>query len=108
MGKSDEEGMDLRIPAVLRYSVLPIFALTGLTIGVLLRFGFGRSDLADWAWLAPLIVGGLPIVLQTFKVMLRGQFASDIVAMLAIVTAVLLGQWFAGAVVVLMQSGGEA
>jgi heavy metal translocating P-type ATPase len=40
--------------------------------------------------------------------MLRGVFASDIVATLAIVTAALMNQAFAGAVVVLMQSGGEA
>ncbi len=40
--------------------------------------------------------------------MFKGQFASDIVAMLAIITAVFLNEAFAGAIVVLMQSGGEA
>jgi heavy metal translocating P-type ATPase len=47
-------------------------------------------------------------VLQTLRGMLRGRFAADIVAMLAIVTAFVLGQYFAGVVIVLMQSGGEA
>lgn len=54
------------------------------------------------------MIGGIPIVYETLKGMLHGQFAADIVAMLAIITAVLTGQAFAGAVVVLMQSGGEA
>jgi heavy metal translocating P-type ATPase len=40
--------------------------------------------------------------------MLRGRFASDVVAMLAILTAVIMGEYFAGVIVVLMQSGGEA
>jgi heavy metal translocating P-type ATPase len=47
-------------------------------------------------------------VLQTLRGMLRGRFAADIVAMLAILTAVVLGQYFAGVVIALMQSGGEA
>jgi heavy metal translocating P-type ATPase len=38
----------------------------------------------------------------------RGRFASDLVAMLAIVTALLLAQPLAGLIVVLMQTGGEA
>lgn len=40
--------------------------------------------------------------------MLRGEFAADIVAALAIVTALVLREPFAGLVIVLMQSGGEA
>ncbi len=39
--------------------------------------------------------------------MFQGKFASDVVAMLAIMAAVLMDQAFAGVIVVLMQSGGE-
>lgn len=87
---------------------IPVFALCGLLLGAVLRFGFGEHDISQWVWFATLIIGGLPIVYQTVKGMLHGQFASDIVAMLAIITAILTQQAFAGAVVVLMQSGGEA
>ncbi|MBS0626495.1 MAG: heavy metal translocating P-type ATPase [Verrucomicrobia bacterium] len=96
------------IGKVLRHSPLPIFALSGLLLGLLARFVLQRPDWGEWIWFATLVIGGIPIVYQTIKGMLKGQFASDIVAMMAIVTAVLLGQAFAGAVVVLMQSGGEA
>jgi heavy metal translocating P-type ATPase len=86
---------------------LPIFALTGLLLGGFLYF-IGQKQFSGWTWLFTLIVGGTPIVYRTFKGMLQGQFASDIVAMLAIVTALISGQAFAGTIVVLMQSGGEA
>ncbi|AMW06841.1 hypothetical protein GEMMAAP_12950 [Gemmatimonas phototrophica] len=59
-------------------------------------------------WLLGLIVTGLPVAWRTFRGMLRGQFAADVVAMLAIVGALLLEQPLAGLVVVLMQTGGEA
>ncbi len=86
---------------------LPLFVLFGLLVGVIAWFGFQR-EVANWIWLATLVIGGIPIVYQTVRGMLHGQFASDIVAMLAIITALILGQFFAGAVIVLMQSGGEA
>lgn len=87
---------------------IPTFALIGLILGIILRFGFGQPLFAEWVWYAVLILGGLPIAFQTIKGMFKGQFAADIVAMLAILTAIAMGQAFAGAVVVLMQSGGEA
>ena len=87
---------------------IPLFALFGLVLGLIFHFPLHRHDISEWIWLATLIIGGFPIVLQTFRGMLKGQFASDIVAMLAIITAVIMGEAFAGAVVVLMQSGGEA
>lgn len=87
---------------------LPIFAFTGLFVGVVVYFAFQQPAIGEAIWFATLIIGGFPIVFQTARGMLKGHFASDIVALLAIITAVILGQAFAGAIVVLMQSGGEA
>ena len=77
-----------------------LVAAAGLVAGLIAR--------SDRVFLATLVVGGIPLVVQTLRGMLRGRFAADIVAMLAIITAFVLGQYFAGAVIVLMQSGGEA
>jgi heavy metal translocating P-type ATPase len=77
-----------------------VFAALGLVAGLVTH--------ADRIFLVTLLVGGVPLVLQTLRGILRGRFAADVVAMLAIVTAILLGQYFAGVVIVLMQSGGEA
>ncbi len=91
---------------ITRYPI-PLFALFGLGFGLIFYF-FDQQPMADWIWIATLVIGGAPIVYQTLRGMLKGEFASDIVAMLAILTAVLMKEAFAGAVVVLMQSGGEA
>ncbi len=87
---------------------LPVMVGGGLVIGLAARFVFAAPDLGQWVFLAALLTGGGPLVVQTLRGMLRGRFAADIVAMLAIVTALVLGQYFAGAVIALMQSGGEA
>ena len=54
-----------------------------------------------------LVAAGAPLVWRTARGMLRGHFAADVVASLAIVTAVILREPVAGLVIVLMQAGGE-
>jgi heavy metal translocating P-type ATPase len=76
--------------------------------GLVAHLLFGAPDFARWVFLVTLLVGGVPLVWQTLRGILSGRFAADIVAMLAIVTALVVGQYFAGAVIALMQSGGEA
>lgn len=87
---------------------LPLIAGGGLIGGLAARSLFGAPAVGQWVFLAALGAGGAPLVAKTLFGMLRGRFAADIVAMLAIVTALVLGQYFAGVVIVLMQSGGEA
>jgi cation transport ATPase len=67
-----------------------------------------QSNLGQWIWLITLIGWGAPIVWDTFRGMLQKHFASDIVAMMAIVTAVWLNDVLPGIVIVIMQSGGKA
>ncbi|MEX2177495.1 MAG: heavy metal translocating P-type ATPase [Gemmatimonadaceae bacterium] len=59
------------------------------------------------AGLVVLAITGAPIVWRTVRGALRGHFAADLVASLAIVTAFVLRQPIAGLVIVLMQTGGE-
>ncbi len=87
---------------------LPLLAALGLVSGLTARFVFGAPAIADDIFLATLVIGGTPLVFQTIRGILGGRFAADIVAMFAIVTAALVHQYFAGVVIVLMQSGGEA
>ena len=87
---------------------LVVFSATGLLAGGVARLGFGARGIADWCWLAVVVGGGAPLIWQTLRGVLRGHFAADLVAALAIITSLLVGQYFAGAVIVLMQSGGEA
>jgi heavy metal translocating P-type ATPase len=87
---------------------LPVIAAVGLLTGLAAGAVGGAPQVGRWIFLATLVVGGGPLVLQTLRGLVRGRFAADVVATLAILAALALGQWFAGAVVVLMQSGGEA
>ena len=89
------------VPLIALFSILVIGA------GLVLRAAGDRA-LAGNIWLAGLVIAGAPLVWRTLRGVVKGQFASDIVATLAIVGAVLLAEPVAGLVVVLMQSGGEA
>lgn len=92
----------------LRQYPIPVLAGAGLLAGLAAHFLFRSPFMGDAIFLGVLLAGGVPLVLKTLQGILRGRFAADIVAMLAIGTAFVLGQYFAGAVIVLMQSGGEA
>jgi heavy metal translocating P-type ATPase len=59
-------------------------------------------------WMAVLVIAAIPIVVRTLRDARHGRFATDIVAALAIVGAILLNVPIAGLVVVLMLRGGEA
>ncbi|WP_337175277.1 heavy metal translocating P-type ATPase [Paludisphaera sp.] len=60
-----------------------------------------------WLWVA-LAFGGGPLVVELAARLLRREFGSDLLAGISIVAAVLLGEYLAGTLVVLMLSGGEA
>jgi heavy metal translocating P-type ATPase len=55
-----------------------------------------------------LVLGGTLLVLGLVGKVLRRQFSSDLLAGISIVTAVILHEYLAGVLVVLMLSGGEA
>ena len=59
------------------------------------------------AAMAVLIAAGAPLVWRTLRDALRGRFATDVVASLSIITAIILRQPIPGLVIVLMQRGGE-
>ena len=88
-------------------SPLPLVTLAFLVVGSVTPIVLPADPWRHRVWLLGLLVTGLPVAYRTFRGLLRGQFAADVVAMLAILGAVLLQQPVAGVVVVLMQTGGE-
>ena len=93
--------------AVRRYPIV-LLAVVGLAVGIMLHVLHPSPNAGHWAFLVVLVGGGMPLVFTTLRGIARGRLAADIVAALAILTALVFGEYFAGAVVVLMQSGGEA
>lgn len=86
----------------------PLFAIAGIVLGSVWQLVFHLPLFANALWTICLIGGGFPVVLRTLRAARRGNFATDVVASLSIVTAAIIGQPLAGLVIVLMQTGGEA
>lgn len=89
-------------------SPLPLLAMTFLLAGATVGFAAPVDPWRNRVWFIGLVLTGLPVAWKTLRGMLRGEFAADVVAMLAIIGSILLQQPLAGLVVVLMQTGGEA
>ena len=86
----------------------PIAALAFLLAGGAAYLWPPFPAAAHLVWLVGLILTGAPVLWQTLRGIIHGHFAADIVAALAIVTAIILNEPLPGLVVVLMQTGGEA
>ncbi|MCF6285823.1 MAG: heavy metal translocating P-type ATPase [Candidatus Hydrogenedentes bacterium] len=70
-----------------------------------LHWGGGAADRPLWICL---VLGGTPLVLDLARKALKREFGSDLLGGISIVTSVLLGEYLAGSIIVLMLSGGEA
>src|SRR3954470_19171661 len=90
--RSDCSGgiMQRQIWSFLKTNPVPVLALLGLVGGASAQWGFQQSALAEGIWLVTLGLGGAPLVWHTLRGMLHGQFAADVVAMLAIVGALVM------------------
>ncbi len=86
---------------------IPIFVICSLAAGTILH-GLNLLDQAHWLWMATLVIGGIPVVWETLRGIAHKKVASDIVATLAIISAIALNDAFPGVVIVLMQTGGKA
>ena len=58
--------------------------------------------------LVVLVLGGVPLLYQLSVKLVKGDFGADLLAGISIITAVLLHEYLAGSLVVLMLSGGAA
>jgi heavy metal translocating P-type ATPase len=91
----------------LRDRGLPAIALGSIVVGAALWLA-GNEPWADIAWATGAVVVLVPLVLSTARSLLRGDVGVDAIALIAIVWALLLGQFLAAAIVALMMSGGAA
>jgi cation transport ATPase len=87
-------------------------SLVGIILHLMLRFfvGFPGSlhgiPVHEMPLLVVLLLGGAPLTWGLLQKLRMGEFGSDLLAGLSIVTSVILGEYLAGALVVLMLSGG--
>ena len=93
--------------------VIAGMTLVAIAAHLVLRYAAGLEPdrarvMARWPLWGALVLGGVPLVAGLLGQLFRGQFGSDLLAGISIVTSVLLGEYLAGTIVVLMLSGGEA
>jgi heavy metal translocating P-type ATPase len=92
-----------------REALIAALACAGILAHLWLRWGTDASaGLRNLPLYVVLVAGGTPLVLHLALKAVRRQFGSDLLAGISIVTAVLLDEYLAGSLVVLMLSGGQA
>src|SRR5262245_20668376 len=91
-----------------KQAAIAVLALAAIVVHVILRFGTSASTTVQNVplWIA-LALGGVPLVWELLVKLFRREFGSDLLAGISIVTSVILDEYLAGSLVVLMLSGGE-
>jgi heavy metal translocating P-type ATPase len=89
-------------------NAVAIVAIGGIACHLVLRFLLKSSQFTyDSPLFAALALGGAPLVYGLARKVFRREFGSDLLAGISIVVSVILGEYLAGTLVVLMLSGGN-
>ena len=90
-------------------TVIAAFSILAVLLHLVLRFGFHTTaGTYQIPLLATLTLGGLPLLYDLLRKLLKWDFGSDLLGGISIITSILLGEYLAGSIIVLMLSGGEA
>ncbi len=112
MKNKDTKGLPLGQPHSIwqrKTTVIAALSIAAIFLHLLLRFGFHTTPVAyQIPLLATLVFGGLPLLYELLQKVLKREFGSDLLGGISIVTSILLGEYLAGSIIVLMLSGGEA
>jgi heavy metal translocating P-type ATPase len=96
-------------PCHRRTTIIAAFSTVAILLHLTLRFGFHTAPRAyQLPLLATLVLGGLPLLYDLLRKLLKQEFGSDLLGGISIITSILLGEYLAGSIIVLMLSGGEA
>jgi len=92
-----------------RSTAIAALSIAAILLHLAFRFGFHTAPgTYQIPLLATLVLGGLPLLHDLLRKLLKREFGSDLLGGISIVTSVLLGEYLAGSIIVLMLSGGEA
>jgi cation transport ATPase len=92
-----------------RTTAIALFATLGIAAYLITRYLLHLPfHQCRWSLIAVLAAGGGPLVFDLTRKALTGDFGADLLAGISIVTSLVLGEYLAGSIVVLMLSGGTA
>ena len=90
-------------------TIIAASAIVAIATHLVLAYGFhARPEVAHIPLIATLALGGLPLLAELLLKLLKREFGSDLLGGISIVASLLLGEYLAGSIIVLMLSGGEA
>ena len=90
-------------------AIIAVLCVVLIAVHLVLRFGVNASPSTQHLPLfITLIIGGLPMLYDLLRKLLKREFGSDLLGGVSIITSVLLGEYLAGSIIVLMLAGGEA
>ncbi len=93
----------------LKTTVIAALSIAAIALHLVLRYGFhAPSGTYQLPLLATLVIGGVPLLYDLLRKLLKREFGSDLLGGISIITSILLGEYLAGSIIVLMLSGGEA
>jgi heavy metal translocating P-type ATPase len=96
-----------RLGSVARRFPLPL-GVIGLLLLSLVAWVAGWRDVSQWSLIVIILLGGITLLWVAVRQLARGEVGVDIIAILAIGGSLILGQYLAGAIIVLMLAGGAA
>ncbi|MEO7998039.1 MAG: heavy metal translocating P-type ATPase [Gemmatimonadaceae bacterium] len=90
-------------------TIIAALSVLGIGAHLLLRFAWHTDpEISRIPLFVTLIVGGTPMLYDLLRNLLRQEFGSDLLGGISVITSVLLGEYLAGAIIVLMLAGGQA
>ena len=90
-------------------AIIAALSIVAIALHLILRYGIHTTPATyRIPLLAILVIGGLPLLYDLLRKLLARKFGSDLLGGISIVTSILLGEYLAGSIIVLMLSGGEA
>lgn len=93
----------------MKTTLIAVLSFAAILLHLTLRFGLHTASTIHLApLLATLALGGPPLLADLLRKLLRGEFGSDLLGGTSIVVSVILGEYLAGSIIVLMLAGGEA
>ena len=88
---------------------ISVLSVAGLLAYLTSKYAFSvAAPNAHWILLIILTIGGAPLIADLMRRSLAGEFGSDLLAGISIITSAIIGEYLAGCIIVLMLSGGTA
>ena len=89
--------------------MIAVFSLAAILLYLVLRFGYHAHPVTQqMPLMLALGLGGIPLISELVKRLIGREVGADVLAGISIIASALLGEYLAGAIIILMLSGGAA